>query len=125
MFILCRTSCIDTHRVPNPLSAQVDENMKRAHIKDAVRTQKFHFRKHIAPPAEDQELINSSSAPPTPTPPLPPSSPVQSPPPKFGPTSSQPSMSNTEREMAAAIAAEVAGSPCGPCNAKVSKLLFK
>lgn len=33
-----------------PIS-KVDENMKRAHIRNAVLTQKFFFRKHIAPPA--------------------------------------------------------------------------
>ena len=32
-----------------PLS-MVDENMHRAHQRDAVRTQKFFFRKHMAPP---------------------------------------------------------------------------
>jgi len=32
---------------------KVDENMKRAHARDAINTQKFYFRKHIAPPAED------------------------------------------------------------------------
>ncbi len=32
-----------------PLS-KVDENMKRAHCRDAVTSQKFFFRRHIAPP---------------------------------------------------------------------------
>ena len=34
---------------------KVDENMKRAHARDAINTQKFFFRKHIAPPAEDTD----------------------------------------------------------------------
>jgi glutamate--cysteine ligase catalytic subunit len=35
-----------------PLS-KVDENMKRAHARDAVHTQKFAFRTSIDPPAPD------------------------------------------------------------------------
>lgn len=35
-----------------PLS-KVDENMHRAHLPDAVNTQKFFFRRHIAPPEVD------------------------------------------------------------------------
>lgn len=34
-----------------PLS-KVDENMRRAQLRDAVQTQLFYFRKHIAPPEE-------------------------------------------------------------------------
>jgi glutamate--cysteine ligase catalytic subunit len=34
-----------------PLS-KVDENMRRAHVRDAVRTQRFYFRKFVAPPED-------------------------------------------------------------------------
>jgi glutamate--cysteine ligase catalytic subunit len=37
-----------------PLS-NVDENMRRAHLRDAVNTQKFYFRKHIAPPEDSTD----------------------------------------------------------------------
>lgn len=33
-----------------PVTSQVDENMHRAHQRDAIHTQKFFFRKHMAPP---------------------------------------------------------------------------
>ena len=43
-----------------PLS-KVDENMKRAHQKDAINNLKFYFRKHIAPPEiEDEEFLSIS-----------------------------------------------------------------
>lgn len=44
-----------------PLS-KVDENMRRAHLRDAVNTEKFFFRKHIAPPADstDEPVIPMS-----------------------------------------------------------------
>lgn len=32
--------------------AQVDENMDRAHERDAARARKFFFRKHLAPPED-------------------------------------------------------------------------
>jgi len=86
-----------------PLS-KVDENMKRAHLKDAVRTQKFHFRQHIAPPAED------ATVPPVPTASVSTGvSPVKA---------ESKAISNTEREIAAMIAN--ANNPCGPCSQKVS-----
>lgn len=45
-----------------PLS-KVDENMRRAHLRDAVRTQKFFFRKFIAPvPCCMEELEKEESA---------------------------------------------------------------
>jgi hypothetical protein len=84
---------------------QVDENMKRAHSRDAVRTKMFHFRKHIAPLCE----------PALPTPPAP-AAPA---PAKATSGTPEKVMSNTERSIAAAIAAEISGSPCGPCNPKV------
>jgi glutamate--cysteine ligase catalytic subunit len=40
-----------------PLS-KVDENMTRAHQKDAVNTQMFFFRKHIAPPEVTAASVN-------------------------------------------------------------------
>ena len=49
-----------------PLS-KVDENMSRAHLKDAVNTQMFFFRKHIAPPdlgmdgEEDAENVKTNN----------------------------------------------------------------
>jgi len=42
---------------------KVDENMKRAHARDAINTQKFFFRRHIAPPAEDIDPIASAESP--------------------------------------------------------------
>jgi glutamate--cysteine ligase catalytic subunit len=45
-----------------PLS-KVDENMDRAHLRDAVKTQKFFFRRHIAPvhaPTESAPETDSS-----------------------------------------------------------------
>lgn len=36
-----------------PLS-KVDDNMERAHKRDAIHTQKFHFRKFVAPPADSE-----------------------------------------------------------------------
>ncbi len=42
---------------------KVDENMKRAHARDAINTQKFFFRRHIAPPAEDMDPIASAESP--------------------------------------------------------------
>jgi glutamate--cysteine ligase catalytic subunit len=36
-----------------PLS-RVDENMRRAHMKDSINTHKFYFRKHVAAPAESE-----------------------------------------------------------------------
>lgn len=74
--------------------------MKRAHLRDAVRTQKFHFRKHIAPPTQCSSPRNSE---------------------KSAKQGSSGGMTNTERDIASAIAAEVAGYPCGPCNAQVSQ----
>mmetsp|Transcript_23206 Transcript_23206/g.53705 ORF Transcript_23206/g.53705 Transcript_23206/m.53705 type:complete len:719 (+) Transcript_23206:73-2229(+) len=38
-----------------PLS-KVDENMHRAHDRDAISTQKFHFRKHLAPPRKPGDV---------------------------------------------------------------------
>ncbi len=78
--------------------------MKRAHLRDAARTQKFHFRQHIAPPPEDAPTASVSTA---------------TCPAKAAETKNNATMSNTEREMAAAIAGN--STPCGPCNAKVFK----
>jgi hypothetical protein len=81
--------------------------MKRAHIRDAARTQKFHFRKYIAPPPDCTPSQSLSTA---------------------APSTPQKPMTNTEREIADAIAAEVRSSPpcgrCSPCGAKVGNLLF-
>jgi hypothetical protein len=41
-----------------PLS-KVDENMNRAHKRDAIRRERFFFRKHIAPP----EIVSSRTSP--------------------------------------------------------------
>eukprot|EP00601_Ochromonadales_sp_CCMP2298_P025617 CAMPEP_0173290756 /NCGR_PEP_ID=MMETSP1143-20121109/11746_1 /TAXON_ID=483371 /ORGANISM="non described non described, Strain CCMP2298" /LENGTH=1044 /DNA_ID=CAMNT_0014229861 /DNA_START=142 /DNA_END=3271 /DNA_ORIENTATION=- len=43
-----------------PLS-KVDENMRRAHVADAVNTQKFFFRRHIAPPEDHSTVIRERS----------------------------------------------------------------
>lgn len=43
-----------------PLS-KVDENMKRAHQKDAINNLKFYFRKHVAPPEiVDEDFLSIS-----------------------------------------------------------------
>ena len=84
--------------------------MKRAHMRDAAHTQKFHFRQHIAPPAED-----ASNLPAAPTA----SVSTATSPVKAAETKNTATMSNTEREMAAAIAG--INTPCGPCSAKVTK----
>lgn len=43
-----------------PLS-KVDENMRRAHLPDAVRNRKFFFRKHIAPPEVEAATASPKS----------------------------------------------------------------
>lgn len=85
--------------------------MKRAHMRDAVRTQLFHFRKHIAPPMcsddsnsnEKQNGVSDTRV-------------------EVGNDTFN-AMSNTERSIAAAIAAEVNSTPCGPCKSQVSHSL--
>lgn len=42
-----------------PLS-KVDENMRRAHLRDAVNTQRFFFRRHIAPPSSSDDVLPRS-----------------------------------------------------------------
>ncbi len=38
----------ETQQHPHPSHAQLDENMRRAHARDAVQQEKFFFRKHMA-----------------------------------------------------------------------------
>jgi glutamate--cysteine ligase catalytic subunit len=126
---------------------QVDANMKRAHKVDAVNTQKFYFRQHIAPPEADNccgegnlslqrndllspasssadlaslagatSATNSATKATVRSPSSPSSSSSSSP---SSPTAaataapaSEGGMTNTEKEIAAAIAKEVSGGPC-------------
>lgn len=44
-----------------PLS-KVDENMRRAHDREAVTANKFFFRKHVAPPEVEEEVAISRNA---------------------------------------------------------------
>lgn len=72
--------------------------MKRAHCRDGLRTQLFHFRKHIAPPADPcpSEADSASVGAPSCSP-------------------QKATMSNTERSIAEAIATEVrTNGPCRP-----------
>lgn len=82
--------------------------MKRAHLRDAAHTQKFHFRQHIAPPPEDAAPLPAAPTGSVSTG----ASPMKDAEGKV--------MSNTEKEIAAAIAG--INTPCGPCSAKVSLL---
>lgn len=67
--------------------------MRRAHLREAVSKQLFHFRKHIAPPAEEASCSTTSN-------------------PSFSTAGagSAAKMTNTERDIAAAIAG--VNSPC-------------
>ncbi|KAI0368347.1 glutamate-cysteine ligase catalytic subunit [Pilatotrama ljubarskyi] len=49
-----------------PDSRQVDENMARAQRRDAVRSEKFYFRKDVFPPGPSQPSSLASSCPSTP-----------------------------------------------------------
>ena len=41
-----------------PLSL-VEENFRRAHVRNAVNTQRFHFRRHFIPSAEQSTGVSS------------------------------------------------------------------